>query len=134
MKSRENSTDSFRNDRHVKTFYGKCNLSSHNHNEKKGSSKKIFFNWCDIRKMLLLSNSHMKEAHDFKMTSTSVQNGLLQFMFNVYQEHIIKQIKKVSFLSIMADDETDISMKTLMILVFWYKLSGHMGSRWAWCR
>lgn len=60
----------------------------------------------------------MKEAHDFKMTSTSVQNELLQFIFNVYQEHIIKQIKKVSFMYIIADDETDISMKTLMILVF----------------
>lgn len=112
-------------------FCGNCNLPLRGHNEKEGSSNKgVFLELVDYtRKIDAAFNSHMEEAHVFKGTSKTVQNELLQYMLDVCREHIIKEIKKTSFLSLMADDTTDVSAKTQTVLVFRYELNGRIHER-----
>ncbi|CAH2004134.1 unnamed protein product, partial [Acanthoscelides obtectus] len=51
----------------------------------------------------------------FKGTSKEIQNDLLDCILEVCHEEIIKQINRVSYLAIIADETTDISGKTQLV-------------------
>ena len=63
---------------------------------------------------------HLETATVFKGTSKTVQNELLDCMLSVAREQIIKEAQKSVFVSIQADETTDISTQTQLVLVLHY--------------
>ncbi|KAJ3620532.1 hypothetical protein MTP99_004473 [Tenebrio molitor] len=110
---------------------GQCNLSLPGHSEKEDSKNSgLFLKIVDYtRKLDAAFNSHMQEPHLFKGTSKTVQNELLQCMLDVCRQHITDEIRKSSFLSLMADDTTDVSSQAQTVLVFRYELNGKVHER-----
>jgi hypothetical protein len=110
---------------------GKCNLSLRGHNEKEDSKNRgVFLEIAKYtRKFDLAFDSHMQEPHLFKGTPKTVQNELLQCMLDVCRQHITDEIRKSSFLSLMADDTTDVSSQAQTVLVFRYELNGKVHER-----
>ena len=53
---------------------------------------------------------HLENATVFKGTSHIIQNELLDCLFSVYREYIHREIQETSFVSIQADDTTDVSV------------------------
>lgn len=56
----------------------------------------------------------------FKGTSKTVQNELLDCMLSVVREHIIQEAQSSDFLSIQADETTDIATQCQLVLVLRY--------------
>lgn len=65
---------------------------------------------------------HLDSATVFKGTSKEIQNDLLDSMYQVCQEAIIAEISKCNFVSVMADERTDVSSKFQLVVVFHYTL------------
>lgn len=63
---------------------------------------------------------HLKTATVFKGTSKTVQNELLDCMLSVIREHIMEEVKSARFVAIQADETTDVSTQTQLVLVFRY--------------
>ncbi|KAJ8375420.1 hypothetical protein SKAU_G00060000 [Synaphobranchus kaupii] len=63
---------------------------------------------------------HLENATVFKGTSKTVQNELLDCMYDVLREHIIKEVQSSDFLSIQADETMDIATKNQLVLVLRY--------------
>lgn len=63
---------------------------------------------------------HIEKATVFKGTSKTVQNELLQCMLDVAKEEIVKQVRESEFLAIQADETTDISTQSQLVLVLCY--------------
>ncbi|GBM24686.1 hypothetical protein AVEN_46186-1 [Araneus ventricosus] len=66
---------------------------------------------------------HLTSATVFKGTSKEIQNDLLDCMLTVCQNHIKNEISKTSFVSVIADETTDVSSISQLVLVFRYVLS-----------
>jgi hypothetical protein len=109
----------------------KCNLSLRGHNEKEDSKNRgVFLEIVNYtRKFDAAFNSHMQEPHVFQGTSKTTQNELLQCMLDVCRQHIMDEIRKSSFLSLMVDDTTDVSAQAQTVLVFRYELNGKVHER-----
>lgn len=73
--------------------------------------------------------THFENATVFKGSSKTIQNELLDCMLAVCQHHIVSEIENASFLSLMADDTTDIAEKNQLVLVFRYELNGLLCER-----
>ena len=69
-------------------------------------------------------SEHLKNATVFKGTSKEIQNDLLDCMLEVCHEEIKQEIKKSSCVAIIADETTDISAVTQLVIVFRYTLDG----------
>lgn len=67
---------------------------------------------------------HIKEAKVFKGTSKTVQNELLEVMFDVYRAEVIKEIKSANYLAIEADETTDTSNQKQMVVILRYVSNG----------
>ena len=65
---------------------------------------------------------HFSKATVFKGTSKEIQNDLLTCMLDVYHERIREEIKYADFVSIIADESTDISTVSQLVLVLRYIL------------
>ncbi len=63
---------------------------------------------------------HLENATVFKGTSKTVQNKLLDCMLSVVREHIIQEARSSDFLSIQADETTDIATQCQFVLVLRY--------------
>ncbi|CAH2008384.1 unnamed protein product [Acanthoscelides obtectus] len=63
-------------------------------------------------------NEYIKNASIFKGTSKEIQNDLLDCMLDVCHDEIIKQINRVSYLAIIADEKTEISGTTQLVTIF----------------
>ncbi|XP_068423358.1 zinc finger MYM-type protein 1-like [Clinocottus analis] len=63
---------------------------------------------------------HLQGATVFKETSKTVQNELLDCMLSVVREQIIREVQSSDFLSIQADETTDMSAQTQLALVLRY--------------
>ncbi|XP_058629145.1 zinc finger MYM-type protein 1-like isoform X2 [Onychostoma macrolepis] len=63
---------------------------------------------------------HLENATVFKGTSKTVQNELLDCMLSVVREHIIQEARSSDFLSIQADETTDIATQCQLVLVLRY--------------
>lgn len=66
--------------------------------------------------------NHLESNSVFKGTSKTIQNEILNCILDVCRDHISSEINQTSFVSVMADDTTDISEQTQMVIVFRYEL------------
>ncbi len=63
---------------------------------------------------------HLENATVFKGTSKTVQNELLDCMLPVVREHLIQEAWSSDFLSIQADETTDIATQCQLVLLLSY--------------
>ena len=61
--------------------------------------------------------------------SKTIQNEILDCLLQIYREEIKKELKEASFLAVMADDTTDVSEHTQMVIVLRYVLKGEIFER-----
>lgn len=70
-------------------------------------------------------HEHLQTAAVFKGTSRTVQNELLDCMLSVLREQITDEIKSADFVSIQADETTDISTQCQLVIVVRYIDKAH---------
>ena len=63
---------------------------------------------------------HLEKYNVVKNTSKSIQNDLLSCMLKVYTEEITREIKNSSYVSVQADETTDISCKFQFVIIVRY--------------
>ena len=68
---------------------------------------------------------HLKTATVFKGISKAVQNELLESMLAVIRGHVTEEVKSAKFVAIQADETTDVSTQTQLVLVLRYIDSNH---------
>lgn len=106
-------------------FCGQYELPLRGDNESEASDNRgVFFGLVNLvaRYDTVLAN-HLKQGGGRGSTtylSNTVQNELLECCYSVYQDEIMKQIKDAQFLAIMADETTDTSQTTQLVIVFRY--------------
>ena len=60
---------------------------------------------------------HLEKYNVVKNTSKSIQNDLLSCILKVYTEKITREIKNSSYVSVQADETTDISRKSQFVII-----------------
>ena len=86
---------------------------------------------------LLADDSPILKAHlssslgsNCKLTSPDIQNEVLDSVLQVYRRKVIFEISQAKYLAVIADESTDISGQTQLVIVFRYiKLSGEVNKR-----
>ncbi|XP_076763834.1 zinc finger MYM-type protein 1-like [Xylocopa sonorina] len=73
--------------------------------------------------------NHLETNTVFKGVSKTVQNEILDCLLQIYHEEIRAEIRKTSFVAVMADDITDVSEHAQMVLVLRYVLNGEIFER-----
>ena len=63
---------------------------------------------------------HLKKCNVVKNTSKSIKNDLLSCMLKVYTEEITREIKNCGYVSVQADETTDISCKSQFVIIVRY--------------
>lgn len=106
-------------------FCGIFELALRGHDETEDSvNPGIFRGLIDFTSELdTLLKDHLKRATVFKGTSKEIQNDLLQCMLDVCRDEIKTEIQQADFLSVIADETSDVSSQYQMIIVFRYLLS-----------
>lgn len=107
-------------------FCGAFELALRGHDESTSSSNPgVFRGLIDFSAAFDSAlKEHLEKASVFKGTSKTIQNQILQTMFSVCQEEISKEIKEADFLSIIADETSDVSNIFQMVIVFRYIVKG----------
>lgn len=107
-------------------FCGAFELALRGHDESTSSSNPgVFCGLIDFSAELDSAlKQHLEKSSVFKGTSKTIQNEILQTMFNVCQEEISKEIKEADYLSIIADETSDVSNIFQMAIVFRYIAKG----------
>lgn len=107
-------------------FCGSLELALRGHDESETSSNPGVF-----RALINFSaeldgalKSHLEKATVFKGTSKTIQNELLQCILEVCQDEISVEIKKGDYVSVIADETTDISCTFQMSIIFRYIVNG----------
>ncbi|XP_072384690.1 uncharacterized protein [Diabrotica undecimpunctata] len=67
---------------------------------------------------------HLEESTVFKGISKEIQNNILDCMLELCQDKILEEIRESPYLAVMADEITDISAKSQMVVVFRYCRNG----------
>jgi len=93
---------------------GKCETALWGHDESAdslnpGIFRSIFETMCEGDSRL---RRHYEAQPVFKGTSSTIQNELLDCMYDVYREEISKQVDNTSFVAVQADETTDVSCKS----------------------
>ncbi|KAL1261516.1 hypothetical protein QQF64_006781 [Cirrhinus molitorella] len=103
-------------------FCGAFELALRGHDESQSSDNPgIFRGLVDFVAALDgVLKEHLENATVFKGTSKTVQNELLDCMLSVVREHIIKEAQSSDFLSIQADETTDVATQCQLMLVLRY--------------
>ncbi|KAL1279200.1 hypothetical protein QQF64_025873 [Cirrhinus molitorella] len=103
-------------------FCGAFELALRGHDESQSSDNPgIFRGLVDFVAALDgVLKEHLENATVFKGTSKTVQNELLDCMLSVVREHIIKEAQSCDFLSIQADETTDVATQCQLVLVLRY--------------
>lgn len=73
--------------------------------------------------------NHLETNTVFKGVSKTIQNEILDCLLHIYYDQIKKEIKDASFLAVMADDTTDVSEHTQMVIVLRYMLNEEIVER-----
>lgn len=108
-------------------FCGEFELALGGHDEKAESNNPgIFRGLINFTSALdALVKEHMNNATVFKSTSKDIQNYLLECMLHVCREEINAEIAKADFVSVIADETSDVSSKfqflcsTSLFIVYW---------------
>ena len=103
---------------------GSCELGIRGHDEsveslKPGTFRSIFDVLCEGDAIL---KGYYEQLPVFKGTSKTIQNELLECMYSVYRDLIRSDVQKTDFVSIEADETTDVSCKSQMVSVLRYLL------------
>lgn len=107
-------------------FCGAFELALRGHDESEASENPGIF----VGLVNLLSSvdsavrEHMESNQVFKGTSKTIQNELLDCMLEVCRDVIIEEMKQADYVAIMADETTDVSEQTQLVLVFRYEKNG----------
>ncbi|KAM4557752.1 zinc finger MYM-type protein 1-like [Odontesthes bonariensis] len=110
---------------------GKCELGLRGHYESAdsvnpGIFKCIFQTMCE-------GDSRLKRHYDtepiFKGTSSTIQNELLDCMYEVYRCEVAKQVQATQFVAVQADETTDVSCKSQMVIVLRYMVDNSVTER-----
>ncbi|KAL1261110.1 hypothetical protein QQF64_008937, partial [Cirrhinus molitorella] len=103
-------------------FCGAFELALRGHDESQSSDNPgIFHGLVDFVAALdAVLKEHLENVTVFKGTSKTVQNELLDCMLSVVREHIIKEAQSSDFLSIQADETTDVATQCQLVLVLRY--------------
>lgn len=128
----ERQNDQVRKNRYVLSriidcikFCGEFELALRGHDETTSSKNPGIFrgliNFTSALDNVL--NEHLNSASVFKGTSKEIQNDLLDCMLQVSKERILEEIRAADFVSIIADETTDVSTKFQMVVVLRYVLS-----------
>src|SRR5215469_2661102 len=107
-------------------FCGSFELALRGHNENESSTNPGVFRGL-INFTAELDNSlraHLEKASVFKRTSNKIQNELLQIMLEICQEEIVREITEADFISVIADETSDVSNIYQMVVVFRYIVKG----------
>ena len=105
---------------------GKCEIALRGHDESAGSLNPgifrcIFETMCEGDSRL---RSHYDSQPYFKGTSAVIQNELLDCMYSVYKDEIAQQLANAPFVAVQADETTDVSCKSQMVIVLRYMVNG----------
>ncbi|XP_070822084.1 zinc finger MYM-type protein 1-like [Chaetodon trifascialis] len=108
-------------------FCGVFELALRGKDESEGSNNPgIFRGLVDLMASLDEAfEEHLKTATVFKGTSKTVQNELLESMLAVIRGHIMEEVKSAKFVAIQADETTDVTTQTQLVLVLRYIDSNH---------
>lgn len=128
----ERQNDQVRKNRYVLSriidcikFCGEFELALRGHDETTSSKNPGIFrgliNFTSALDNVL--NEHLNSVSVFKGTSKEIQNDLLDCMLQVSKERILEEIRAADFVSIIADETTDVSTKFQMVVVLRYVLS-----------
>ncbi|XP_063745024.1 zinc finger MYM-type protein 1-like [Eleginops maclovinus] len=103
-------------------FCGVFELALRGKDESEGSSNAgIFRGLVDLVASLdEVFEEHLRTATVFKGTSKTVQNELLDCMASVIRERIVEEVRAARFVAIQADETTDVSTQTQLVLVLRY--------------
>lgn len=103
-------------------FCGAFELALRGHDESESSyNPGIFRGLIDfVASLDGVLKEHLENATVFKGTSKTVQNELLDCMLSVVKEHIIQEALSMDFISIQADETTDIATQCQLVLVLRY--------------
>lgn len=109
-------------------FCGDYEIPLRGHDETENSlNPGIFRGLINFAKKL---DSDLKKHFDtctvFKGISKTIQNELLECVLQVVRSEIKREIKEASFIAVMADDTTDSSEQTQMVIVLRYLLNGNI--------
>lgn len=108
-------------------FCGVFELALRGKDETEGSSHPgVFLGLVDfVAELDEIFDEHLKNATVFKGTSKTVQNELLECMLAVVRERILEEVKLAKYVAIQADETTDVSTQTQLVLVLRYIDSSH---------
>jgi hypothetical protein len=103
-------------------FCGIFELALRGRDETEGSANPgIFRGLVDfVAQLDEVFDEHLKTASVFKGTSKTIQNELLGCMLGVVKERIVEEVKAAKFVAIQADETTDVSTQTQLVLVLRY--------------
>ncbi|GBN64949.1 hypothetical protein AVEN_135904-1 [Araneus ventricosus] len=106
-------------------FWGVFELALRGHDKREDSlNTGVFRGLIDFSAELDSSlKDHLTSATAFKGTSKEIQNDLLDCILPGCQNHIKNEISKASFVSVIADETTDVSSISQLVVVFRYILS-----------
>ncbi|XP_072014887.1 zinc finger MYM-type protein 1-like [Amphiura filiformis] len=112
-------------------FCGGFELALRGHDETEDSSNPgVFRGLVDfVAEIDNIMADHLEHSTIFKGTSKTIQNELLDTMYEVYLDEMKNEIKQANFISIQADETTDVSCKCQMVTVLRYTLNGQIKER-----
>jgi hypothetical protein len=107
---------------HVVCFLGKQELAFRGHRENNESLNKG--NYLELLELLAqeeqLLKEHLLSSAIFKGTSKMIQNNLIECVTSVLNSKFFNEIQKVNYVSIQADETTDVSCRSQMSIIFRY--------------
>lgn len=106
-------------------FCGQFEVSLRGHDERDESENPgIFRGLINFASKLDFDlDNHLKSNKAFKGVSKTIQNEILDCLLQIYRDEIKREIRKSSFVAVMADDTTDVSEHTQMVIVLRYVLN-----------
>lgn len=115
----------------VVCFLGKQELAFRGHRENESSLNKG--NYCEILDLLAKEEQFIREHFStnsvFKGTSHDIQNDLIHCVTEVLNSHILKELQTTNFISIQADETTDVSCRSQMSIIVRYTLDDKIEER-----
>ncbi|XP_026808786.1 zinc finger MYM-type protein 1-like [Rhopalosiphum maidis] len=116
---------------HVVCYLGKQELAFRGHDERKSSLSKG--NYLELLELLSQEEQILKEHFLsnslFKGTSSDVQNDLIACITDVVNTKIMNDLKCANFVSIQADETTDVSCKSQMSIILRYVVDNNIEER-----
>ncbi|XP_053269531.1 zinc finger MYM-type protein 1 [Pleuronectes platessa] len=111
---------------------GKCELGLRGHGESADSVNPDIYR-C-IFETMCEGDTRLKRHYDseptFKGTSsTTIQNELLDCMYEVYRCELAKQLRDTQFVAVQADETTDASCKSQMVIILRYMVDNSVTER-----